>query len=98
MKRPDHVASALTRKSWTDLTRRPVRTVLTVLTLALAVASFGILALPTLTNRAMSSEVAQSRLYDVSIPVDTVTLSAAQMEALARLPNVAALSGRTTFT
>lgn len=92
------MASALSRKSWTDLTRRPARTVLTTLTLALAVASFGILALPTLTNRAMSSEVAQSRLYDVSIPIDTVSLSADQMEDLARLPNVAAVTGRTTFT
>lgn len=92
------MASALTRKSWTDLTRRPLRTVLTVLTLALAVASFGILALPTLTNRAMSSEVAQSRLYDVSIRVDTVSLSATQMQDLERLPNVAAVTGRTTFT
>ena len=36
--------SALVRKSWTDVSRRPARAVLTILTLALAVASFGILA------------------------------------------------------
>jgi putative ABC transport system permease protein len=91
------MASALARKSWTDLSRRPGRSVLTVLTLALAVASFGILALPALVNGAMASEVAQARLYDVRLPVDTVALSSAQLQALARLPNVAAVSARAMF-
>ncbi len=91
------MATALVHKSWTDLTRRPLRAVLTILTLALAVASFGILALPSLMNRAMSSEVARSRLYDLYIPIDDVALTPAQMGDLAKLPNVAAVTARTTF-
>ncbi|HXY45484.1 MAG TPA: ABC transporter permease [Acidimicrobiales bacterium] len=96
MKRASRI-SALTRKSWTDLSRRPARAILTILTLALAVASFGILALPTLANRAMSSEVANARLYDLHIPIDETILSPAQLRALAKLPNISALSTRTLF-
>ena len=40
------VTSTPSQKSWTDLRRRPARAVLTALTISLAVASFGILALP----------------------------------------------------
>ena len=40
------MASALLKKSITDLTRRKARTVFAVLTLALAVASVGIFAAP----------------------------------------------------
>jgi putative ABC transport system permease protein len=91
------VTSALVRKSWTDLTRRPVRAVLTILTLALAVGSFGILALPALMDRAMSSEVAAARLYDLWIPIDNAALSPAQLSQLAQVPNVSALSARSVF-
>jgi len=89
--------STLFRKSWTDLSRRPTRAVLTVFTLALAVASFGILAVPSLMNSALSSEVAQARLYDLSIPVDHVPLSSAQLRELARLSNVTAATARSSF-
>ena len=85
------MSSALSRKSWTDLSRRPARAELTTLTLGLAVASFGILAIPTLMNRAMTSEVAKARLYDLSVPVDDVVLSPTQIGELATLPNVTAV-------
>ena len=49
------MASALLRKSITDLTRRKARAVFTVLTLALAVASVGIFAFPPLMERAMQT-------------------------------------------
>ena len=91
------MTSALVRKSWTDLSRRPIRAVLTILTLALAVASFGILALAALMDRAMTSEVSQPRLYDLYIPVDQMVLSPGQLEQLAQLPDVAAVSARTLF-
>jgi putative ABC transport system permease protein len=91
------VATALMRKSRTDLSRRRARTVLTVLTLALAVASFGILAIPSLMNQAMNAEVTQARLDDLKIPVNDVTLSAAQLGALARLPDVTAVTARSMF-
>ena len=44
-------------KSVTDLTRRQARSVFTLLTLALAVASISFFAMPTLIDRAMQEEV-----------------------------------------
>jgi putative ABC transport system permease protein len=91
------MATALVRKSWTDLSRRPLRAVLTILTLALAVASFGILSLPPLMDRAIASEVAKTRLYQLSIPVDDVALSPSQLQTLGTLPNVTAVAARSLF-
>ena len=61
------MASALLRKSVTDLTRRKARTVFTVLTLAIAVASVGIFAVPSLMDQAMQHEVAANRLADLTL-------------------------------
>jgi putative ABC transport system permease protein len=91
------VTSTLVRKSWNDLWRRPARLLLTTLTIALAVASFGILAMPALMNRAMTAEVTNARLYNLTVPVDDVVLSAAQMKELAQVPNVVAVVGRSLF-
>ena len=58
--------SASLRKSVTDLSRRRARTVFTVLTLAIAVASISFFAIPTLIDRAMQDEVRAGRLADVT--------------------------------
>ncbi len=92
------MATAAARKSWTDLTRRPTRTVLTTISLSLAVASFGILALPSLMNRAVAADVARTRLYDLWVPVNDVVLGAPQLRGLGALPNVTAVTARTVFT
>lgn len=92
------MASAIVRKSWTDLTRRRARSVLTILSLSLAVASFGILALPTLMDRAMREQVAAARLYDLYVPVHDVQLSRAQLHEMGQLANVAAVQARTVYT
>jgi len=91
------MATALSHKAWTDLSRRPARAILTVLTLALAVASFGILAVPSLMNQAMTAEITKTRLYDVAVPVNDVALSPTQARELADTQNVAALTARSLF-
>ena len=60
MRRPP--CPAVVRKSVTDLTRRKARAFFTVLTLALAVASVGIFAVPPVMQQAMEREVAANRL------------------------------------
>ena len=90
--------SAILRKSITDLTRRRARAVFTVLTLALAVASVGIFAVPALMQQAMDREVATNRLADVSVTMEPLPLNAEQLAALARLPNVRAVEPRAVFT
>jgi putative ABC transport system permease protein len=84
--------STLTRKAWGDLTRHRARTVLAVLTLSIAIASLGFLAVPGLLNAAMNRQVRDSHLYEVGIPTTVINLTPAQLGALGRLPGVAAVS------
>jgi putative ABC transport system permease protein len=91
------MSSAILRKSLTDLTRRKARAFFTVLTLALAVASVGLFAVPPVMERAMDREVAANRLPDVTVSMPPLQLSDAQLASLARLPNVTAVEPRSTF-
>jgi putative ABC transport system permease protein len=90
--------SAVARKSISDLTRRRGRAFFAVAALAIAVASVGLFALPTLMNRAMNGEIAANQLADVTIAVKPLPLTAAQVRALRRLPNVAAVDPEATFS
>jgi len=91
------VRSALFRKALTDLTRRRARTLFTVATLALAVASVGIFALPPLMDRAMQGEIAANRLPDLTLQTRPLVLGEDDLAALARLPGVQAMEGRNHF-
>ena len=90
--------SAVARKSISDLTRRRARAVFAVAALALAVASVGLFALPTLMSRAMNREIAANKLADVTLTVKPLALTGAQLQALGSLPNVVAFEPRTTFS
>ena len=92
------VQSALLRKSITDLTRRRARTLLTVTTLAIAVASIGIFALPPLADRAMQKEIARSRLADLTLDATPLPLTVQQLATLRRLPNVRAMQPHAFFS
>ncbi len=86
--------SALLRKSVTDLTRRKARALFSILTLALAVASISIFAVPELIDRSMQSEVRAERLANLTVSTRPLPLSDAQLATLATLPNVEALEAR----
>ena len=88
--------SASLRKSVTDLTRRRARTVFSVLTLAIAVASVSFFAVPTLIDRGMQEEVRDGLLADVTMDMRLLELTDEQLEALAALPNVAAVEPRSS--
>ena len=85
------MVSASLRKSITDLSRRRARTFFTVATLAIAVASFALLAVPTLIDRTMQDEVDAARLANLAVSVRPLQLSDKQLAELAALPNVAAM-------
>ena len=91
------MVSSLLRKSITDLSRRRSRTFFAVATLALAVASIGLFALPALMNRTMSAEVAADRLPDLTIYTRPLVLNQTQLSALAAVPNVRAVEPRSFF-
>jgi len=72
------MASTLVRKSVTDLTRRKTRAFFTVLTLALAVASVGIFAVPGLMQQAMNREITTNKLADLTLQTKPLVLSDTQ--------------------
>jgi putative ABC transport system permease protein len=91
-------ATAMARKSVTDLTRRKARAFFTILTLAIAVASIGIFAVPTLLQQAMDREIASTRLADLTVTMNPLVMSDAQLQAVARVPNVAAVQPKSVFS
>jgi putative ABC transport system permease protein len=91
-------ATAMARKSVTDLTRRKARAFFTVVTLAIAVASIGIFAVPSLLQQAMDREIASTRLADLTVTMNPLVMSDAQLQAVARVPNVAALQPKSVFS
>lgn len=90
--------TAATRKSVTDLTRRKARAVFTILTLAIAVASVSILAVPALMERTMQREIASTRLADLTVTMRPLELSDAALREVARVPNVAAVQPKSIFS
>jgi putative ABC transport system permease protein len=92
------MTSTLVRKSVTDLTRRKARAFFTVLTLALAVASVGIFAVPGLMQQAMDREITANKLADLTLQTKPLVLSDAQLKRLSALPNVAGVGAKTLFS
>src|SRR5581483_5304584 len=91
------MASATLKKSITDLTRRKARAVFAVLTLAIAVASVGIFAAPSLMDQAMQQEVQTNKLPDLTLSTKPLAVTPAQLAALGHLPNVSAAGGFSYF-
>jgi putative ABC transport system permease protein len=89
--------SALARKSLTDLSGRKSRALFAIATLALAVAAFGLFALPALMNRSMNATVAADRLPDLTVYMRPLVLDDARLTALASLPNVTAVEPHSLF-
>lgn len=90
--------TAAARKSVTDLTRRRTRAAFTVLTLAIAVASVGILAVPSLMEQTMDREIAATRLADLTVTMQPVPLDDAVLRDIAALPNVAAVQPKSILS
>jgi putative ABC transport system permease protein len=89
--------SAPFRISITDVSRHRSRTFFAVATLALAIASIGLFALPALMNRSMHAEVAADRLPDLTVYTQPLTLNQPQLATLGALPNVRAVQPRSVF-
>jgi putative ABC transport system permease protein len=90
--------SAVARKSLSDVTRRRGRAFLAIAALAIAVASLGLFALPTLMNRTMNGEITANKLADMTMTVKPLPLTAGQVRALRHLPNVTAFDPEAIFS
>ncbi|MGZ4352257.1 MAG: FtsX-like permease family protein, partial [Gaiellaceae bacterium] len=89
--------SAPLRITLADLSRRRSRTFFAVATLALAVASIGLFALPALMDRSMHAQVAADRLPDLTVYTQPLTLDRSRLATLAALPNVRTVQARSFF-
>ena len=89
---------AVHRVSIAELTRRRARSAFAVGTLALAVASIGLFAMPTLIGRSMHAQVRSERLPNVTVSTAPVRLTRETLADLARIPNVAAVEPRVVWT
>ena len=93
------MSSAILRKSVTDLTRRKARAFFTVLTLALAVASVGLFAVPALMQQAMDREIAANRLADVTLTTKPlVARRRRSCSASSSCPNVRGVAATSLFS
>jgi putative ABC transport system permease protein len=90
--------STLRTKAWGDLKRHRARTTLTVCTLALAIASLGIASVPELMSSAMQQEVQTTRLFNLAVTTHDLVLNPAQLDALGRVPNIAAVDARVEYS
>ena len=91
------MVAAVYRKSIAELTRRRARSWFAVCTLALAVGSIGLFAMPTLIGRSMQAQVASERLPNLTASTAPLKLSDTQLARLAALPNVEAVQPRAYF-
>ena len=84
--------STLGRKARADLARHPARSLLSVATHSIAIASLSFLAVPSLLDGQMNRQVQESHLNDLGISMSLTNLTPAQLAALGKLPGVAAVS------
>src|SRR5690348_18381960 len=89
--------TTLTRASWTAVSRRGTRSLLTIVTIAAAVSGLGIFAMPSLLGNAMLARVQRDRIYDAWIPTTDVALTDAQLTSLRNTEGVRDLQARTLF-
>ncbi len=102
------MASALMRKSYRELTRHRIRSVLTIITIAAAVTGLWLFAIPLGLDNAMAQRAEADRLHDIRMspnnllyvqdpaepPSADQVISASELDGLLALPNVAAVEAR----
>ncbi len=87
--------SAASRRSLRELSRRRGRSILTILSIAVAIAAIWLFAIPGNIQTAMRERVEVDRLHTVRLAPASIQPSPEQLDELRSLPNVAALDLRT---
>jgi putative ABC transport system permease protein len=91
------MVSTLTKKAWNDLSRRKARTVFTIVTVALAVGSLGLLFVSPMMDNAMMKEVEAGRLHNIRYLLVNADLNESDVEAIAALHNIQGVEAHTFF-
>ncbi len=102
------MTSALMRKSYRELTRHRIRSILTIITIAASVTGLWLFAIPFGLDDAMGQRAATDRLHDIRLspnnlvyvpdpavlPPPGQVISPAELNGLRALPNIAAVEAR----
>ena len=87
--------SAHTRRSLRELTRRRARSLLTILTIAGAVAGIWLFSIPGNIDASLTKRAEVDGLHTIRLAPEVLDLTASQLDELEATPNVAALDVRT---
>lgn len=87
--------SAHTRRSLRELTRRKARSILTILTIAVAIAGIWLFAIPGNIDASLNRRVATDGMHTIRLAPNVLDLTPQQLADLRAVPNVAALDVRT---
>ncbi len=88
---------SIIKKSFGDLKLRKSRTIFTMLTITLAVASLSLFAVTPLMDEAMEDELRKANLYDVQLSTYDLELTKDELNGLRGLDNVEDLEARVFF-
>jgi len=91
------MSTALLSKSLRDLTKKRARTVFTVLTIALGVSGMAMLAINPLADRAVETQIEETRMYNVQLAVEDVEMDGPTLAGLEEVDNVRAVEPRYVF-
>ncbi len=91
------MVSTLTKKAWNDLSRRKARTIFTIITVALAVGSLGLLFVSPMMDRVMVSEVEEGRLHNIRYTLASADLNESEIAAFDAIDNVKGAEAYTIF-
>jgi putative ABC transport system permease protein len=91
------MVSTLVKKAWNDLSRRKARTVLTLLTVALAVGSMGLLFVSPMMETAMVRAAEDGRLHNIRYTLANASFDAADIEAFGNIDDVKGVAAHTVL-
>jgi len=91
------MASALLMKSFRDLSKKKVRTIFTIITIALGVMGMGLFAVSPLADRGVLDQIDQANMANVEIDVKDVNLTETNLQELEGLDNVDLIEAKVIY-
>jgi len=85
------------KKSFRDLSQKRARTVFTIITIAVGVASMGLFAVMPLVDQAVLDEIDDANMFNVLLEVEDVVLDPENKEDLSEIDNVDGFEARTIY-
>ncbi|MFW3146779.1 MAG: ABC transporter permease [Thermoplasmatota archaeon] len=89
--------SAITRKSFRDLSKRKARTFFTILTIALGVMGIGLFSITPIADNAADEAVKEENLHNIQIQLTDVNLTQNNLDELGEIGNIKDVQPKVTY-